>query len=113
LTAASDTDGAAVTLQDCSSAAGQAWITTGGTFKTLTNKCLDVPSGSLTPGTKLQIWTCGAGNNNQAFSISSGKISWGTSGECLDLTDGSVANGNLIQVWTCSTGNNNQVWSIV
>jgi len=35
-------------------------------FKTPGGKCLDVPSGNMTNGTQLQIWTC---NNSSAQNL--------------------------------------------
>jgi hypothetical protein len=72
LTAVSNTDGAAVTIQTCTESAAQQWTFTGGTIQTLGNKCLDVPGGSNADGTKLQIWTCTANDPNQRFSYTVG-----------------------------------------
>lgn len=68
LTAASNTDGAIVTIQGCTGAAAQKWTFSGGTVKVFGTKCLDVPSGNTADGTKLQIWTCSVNNANQQFS---------------------------------------------
>jgi Ricin-type beta-trefoil lectin domain len=68
LTAASNTDGAAVTIQGCTDAVAQKWTFTGGSVYIFDNKCLDVTGGSTADGTKLQIWTCTSNNQNQQFS---------------------------------------------
>ncbi|KAG6812252.1 hypothetical protein H0H92_003708 [Tricholoma furcatifolium] len=67
ITAASNTDGANVTIQDCTYTNNQKWTFTGGTVQVFGTKCLDVPNGSLADGTHMQIWTCTANNANQQF----------------------------------------------
>ncbi|KAJ7692163.1 carbohydrate-binding module family 13 protein [Mycena rosella] len=114
LTAASNTDGAIVTIQACTGAAAQKWTFTGGSLKLFSNtKCLDVTGGSTTNGVKLQIWTCSTNNNpNQQFWYTGdNRLSWTNHGKCLDLTDGSQADGNRPQLWDCSNTNANQVWN--
>lgn len=68
LTPASNTDGAAVTIQTCNNSADQQWTFTGGTITVFGNKCLDVTNGNGTNGNKMQIWTCNANDANQQFS---------------------------------------------
>ncbi|KZS87072.1 carbohydrate-binding module family 13 protein [Sistotremastrum niveocremeum HHB9708] len=114
LTAASNSDGAAVTIQACTGASSQQWTFSGGSVKLFGNsKCLDVTNGSTKDGTKLQIWTCSTnGNPNQQFWYTGDKrLSWTNHGKCVDLTDGNQSNGNRIQVWSCGNGNANQVWN--
>jgi hypothetical protein len=68
LTAASNTDGAKVTIQPCTNAASQKWtFSGGGQVKAYGNKCLDVTSGKNADGTKMQIWTCSTNNPNQSW----------------------------------------------
>ncbi|KAJ6450399.1 hypothetical protein C8R45DRAFT_1043533 [Mycena sanguinolenta] len=113
LTAASNTDGAAVEIEDCVSggSTSQNWTITGGTLQLFGTKCLDVTNGVTTNGNKMQIWTCANANTNQMWTVSGNTIQWTGQSSCLDLTDGSVTNGNLIQIWTC-TGGVNQRWTI-
>lgn len=68
LTAASNTDGAAVTIQTCNNSDAQQWTFTGGPITVFGNKCLDVTNGSGADGNKMQIWTCNANDANQQFS---------------------------------------------
>ncbi|KAJ6544105.1 ricin B lectin domain-containing protein, partial [Mycena capillaripes] len=98
LMAASNTDGAIVTIQSCTGAAAQQWTFTGGSLKIFNNtKCLDVTGGVTTNGNKLQIWTCAAGNTNQQFWYTGDlHFSWTNHGKCIDLTDGSQADGNRV-----------------
>jgi len=110
LTALSNTDGAAVTIQSCTESAAQKWTFTGGTIQTLGNKCLDVPSGSNVDGTKLQIWTCTPNDPNQQFSYTrDNRVMWAN--KCVDLTDGNQAAGTPAQIWDCN-GSINQVWNV-
>jgi len=115
LTAASNTNSAAVQIQPCSSgSSSQSWTNIGGTLQIFGNKCLDVTAGSTANGVKMQIYTCNAGNANQQFTITGDKrITWTGKGKCLDLTDGLLNSGNVVQMWQCSAGNNNQVWNFV
>ncbi|KAJ7848992.1 ricin B lectin domain-containing protein [Mycena olivaceomarginata] len=77
-------------------------------LKIFGTKYLDVSNGATADGTKLQIWTCAAGNTNQMWTFSGNTIQWSGHSSCLDLTDRSVANNNLIQIWACTQGPNQQ-----
>ncbi|KAJ7703936.1 ricin B lectin domain-containing protein [Mycena rosella] len=126
IAAASDVDGAEVTLVGCLNSDFHTTFPNGnitwllpvapltGSLMTFNNKCLDVPNGSTANGVKLQIWTCAAGNTNQMFQNHNGQIEWSGMGKCLDLTDGESVNGNPIQLWDCAapTTNPNQDWFI-
>ena len=67
LTAASNTDGAAVTIQGCTGSANQNWVFSGGEVQLFGNKCLDVTNGVNVDGTKLQVWTCSGTQNQQWY----------------------------------------------
>ncbi|KAJ7089318.1 hypothetical protein B0H15DRAFT_949292 [Mycena belliarum] len=112
LTAASNSDGAAVQISDCVSAgsASQSWTILGSALQIFGNKCLDVNGGSTASGTKMQIWTCGTGNANQQWSLSGSAIQWSGRSSCLDLSGGRLTNGNVMQIWTCN-GGTNQKWT--
>ncbi|KAH6880179.1 macrophage activating glycoprotein [Coprinopsis sp. MPI-PUGE-AT-0042] len=114
LTAASNTDGAWVTLQTCTGAASQKWVFAAGTVRVFGNKCLDVSDGLNVDGTKLQIWGCGPDNNvNQKWYYNKwdNVLEWEGRGKCIDVSDGSDADGNRIQIWGCYNKNPNQIWS--
>ncbi|KDQ24799.1 carbohydrate-binding module family 13 protein [Pleurotus ostreatus PC15] len=112
LTAASNNDGAVVTIQGCTGADAQKWTFDGGSVKVFGNKCLDVTDGSTADGVKLQIWTCNVPNANQQFFYTSDyHLAWTDHGKCMDLTDGNQSDGNRIQLWACSGTNPNQVWN--
>ncbi|KAJ7038358.1 hypothetical protein C8F04DRAFT_359392 [Mycena alexandri] len=118
LTASSNTDGATVVVEPCTTNnAAQTWVQNGQTLLVFGNKCLDVTNGvTNTNGVKMQIWTCtpGQGDAAQHWSITSTKtIQWAGQTECLDLSGGRLTSGNQIQVWLCENGNANQVWNLV
>ncbi|KAK7460690.1 hypothetical protein VKT23_009405 [Stygiomarasmius scandens] len=110
LDAASNVDGAAVTIGDCFNTASQQWSFSGGSIKIFGNKCLDVIDGVEENGTKLQIWTCYDENTNQQFNAWDDHIAWAHRGLCLDLIDGNTAGGTFVQIWECSRRNPNQIW---
>jgi hypothetical protein len=74
-------------------------------------QCLDVTDGVNAPGTKLQIWTCSGGPNQQWMLLSSGVLQWAGTDKCVDLTDGRTNDGNQLQLYTCVTVNSNQIWA--
>ncbi|KAJ7634966.1 ricin B lectin domain-containing protein [Roridomyces roridus] len=101
LTAASNSDGAPVTISDCittGDASSQSWTTGSGTLVLYGNKCLDVTGGVAASGTRLQIWTCTTNDANQAWSTggASGSITWNGPDWCLDLTKGADADGTVV-----------------
>lgn len=104
LTAASNTDGATITIQTCTNSANQQWTFTGGTVRAFGSKCLDVTNGNTTDGTKLQVWTCTANNANQQwFYTTDNRLAWTNHGKCTDLTSGSLVDGtpvSLIFLWS-------------
>jgi hypothetical protein len=103
-------NGSAVVVATCNGSASQSWTFEGGTLRVYGTKCLDVPSGNTTNGTKMQIWDCTTGNTNQTWAQSGSTIVWTGKGKCLDLTDGVAASGTAVQSWACSAGNENQEW---
>ncbi|KAF7369740.1 hypothetical protein MVEN_00305700 [Mycena venus] len=75
------------------------------------NKCIDVKDGVNADGTKLQIWTCTAGNKNQLWiSETDDTFRWAGTNKCIDLTDGKITDGNVLQIYTCDSKNSNQKW---
>ncbi len=133
LTAASNTNGAAVQVQPCTGADSQRWAFTGGQIKIFNNsKCLNVPNGATSSGTKLQITSCsGAASQNWNYDIWTTRIFLANQNQCLDLSGGNMVAGNQvrrsrsaisfvcpdvcmdkkIQIWECSYGNPNQIWN--
>jgi len=110
LTAASEADGAAVTIQSCNESSAQGWTFKDGAVTIFGNKCLDVTGGNNSDGTKLQIFTCTANDSNQQFSYSpfDNRLRW--MNKCVDLPNGNQADSTPVQIWDC-VGNINQVWN--
>ncbi|KAF7364600.1 hypothetical protein MVEN_00329100 [Mycena venus] len=119
LTAASNADGAAVTIATCTNITTlNTWVVPQagavGSISIFGDKCLDVTNGVNADGTKLQIWTC-ADNTNQMW-LPAGQdstITWAGKNKCVDLTNGNLADGNQVQIWDCDAQNSNQKWNSV
>jgi hypothetical protein len=71
-----------------------------------TAKCMDDNAQSSADGTKIQMWDCNGGTNQQWTMASGGTVR--VFGKCLDVTNGGTANGTLIELWTCNGGANQQ-----
>jgi endo-1,4-beta-xylanase len=76
------------------------------------NKCLDVPNSTTTNGTRVQIWDCHTGSNQQWAYSSAQELSvyTGSSRRCLDASGAGTANGTQVIIWTCH-GGANQKWN--
>ncbi|KAG6855768.1 hypothetical protein H0H87_011137 [Tephrocybe sp. NHM501043] len=113
VTAASNTDGAAVTIESCTYADNQKWTFDSGSVKIFGNKCLDIPGGSLKDGTLLQIWSCTTNNANQKFAYTGdNRLAWdNNNGKCVDLPGGNQASGTRIAIFGCTNKNKNQIWN--
>jgi hypothetical protein len=72
-------------------------------------KCLDVPANSAA-GTRVRIWDCNGGANQQWNLNSNGAISNAQSGLCLDVNGSGTANGSTVILWSCH-GGANQRWA--
>ncbi|GAA4613023.1 RICIN domain-containing protein [Actinoallomurus liliacearum] len=71
------------------------------------NRCLDVPNGSQTDGTFLQIWDCNGGAGQQWTLNASNELTvYGT--KCLDVPGNATSPGTRVEVWTCNGGANQQ-----
>jgi endo-1,4-beta-xylanase len=77
------------------------------------NKCLDVPNQTTTNGTRLQIWDCHSGTNQQWTRTSAQELSvyTGDSRRCLDASGAGTSNGTAVIIWTCH-GGSNQKWNV-
>jgi len=76
------------------------------------NRCITIPDGNATDGTKLVVSTCVDANANQGWSVN-GDLTIRSAldpTKCLDLTDGNEFIGTLIQIWDCTKFNRNQEW---
>lgn len=73
-------------------------------------RCLDVPNVSREPGTRLIIWECNGGENQQWSLQSNGEIRvYGD--RCLDAANGRGGDGDSVIIWNCNGGENQQ-WSV-
>ena len=73
-------------------------------------KCVDAYAKGTTAGTKVDLYDCNGGTNQQWNLNANGTITGVQSGLCLDVTGGSTANGALVELWTCN-GGTNQHWT--
>jgi hypothetical protein len=98
-------------------AAGYSTSTTGSTSGALravgAGKCLDVPNGSTTAGTQVQIYGCWGGANQVWTHTASGQLTVTDSGTtmCLDAYGQGTTNGTKAVVWPCN-GQANQQWRL-
>ncbi len=76
-------------------------------------KCLDVPGGSTTAGTQVDIWSCNGGSNQLWTHTSAGQLTVysGSSQRCLDAYNSQTTPGTKVEIWTCN-GQSNQQWNI-
>ncbi|MCF6526071.1 endo-1,4-beta-xylanase [Streptomyces sp. JJ36] len=76
-------------------------------------KCLDVPDQSTEPGTRVQIWDCWGGANQQWTLTSAGELTVysGGSRRCLDAEDAGTSSGTPVVIWNCH-GGSNQKWNL-
>ncbi|WP_309115370.1 PHB depolymerase family esterase [Saccharothrix sp.] len=77
------------------------------------NKCLDVAGQSTSPGTRVQLWDCHGGANQQWTATAAGELTvyTGDSRRCLDAEAGGTTAGTPVIIWTCH-GGANQKWRV-
>jgi hypothetical protein len=73
------------------------------------NKCVDAYGRGTTNGTKVVIYDCNGGTNQQWTLNANGSITSNLSGLCLDVAGQSTANGSLLQLYGCAA-QGNQRW---
>ncbi|KAJ7270706.1 ricin B lectin domain-containing protein [Mycena haematopus] len=120
ITAAENVDGEPVVIHNCNTedTTVSDWTATfairGNTnpspIQIYGNKCLDVTGGVNADGTKLQIWTCTGGPNQQWVNTLDNTFQWSGTNKCIDLTNGALTDNTQLQIYTCSSGNSNQIW---
>jgi hypothetical protein len=69
-------------------------------------KCVDDNALSTADGTKIQMWDCNGGANQQWTVEPNGTLQ--VYGKCMDITGANYSNGTLIELWTCNGGANQQ-----
>lgn len=75
-------------------------------------RCLDVPGGKVEPGTKLTLWDCNGGSNQQWSYDTEAKTLGVFGNRCLDSENSSAANGTPVVIREC-TGAATQKWDVV
>jgi hypothetical protein len=71
------------------------------------SECVDDNADSSANGTKIQLWDCNGGSNQDWTVESNGTLQ--VNGKCMDITGADYTNGTLIELYTCN-GGANQVW---
>ncbi|MFF2148292.1 endo-1,4-beta-xylanase [Kitasatospora sp. NPDC058190] len=103
---------AALSALGGSSTGGGGGGTTGELHAVGAGKCLDVPNGSTTAGTQVQIYSCWGGTNQIWTHTSGDQLSVnGGSQLCLDASGQGAAPGTKVVVWPCN-GQANQQWHL-
>jgi hypothetical protein len=69
-------------------------------------KCVDDNAQSSANGTKVQLWDCNGGANQQWTVASNGTLQ--VYGKCMDITGANYNNGTNIELWDCNGGANEQ-----
>ena len=73
-------------------------------------RCLDVPNGSTTNGTQLQLYDCWGGTM-QRWTYTSSKQLTVFGSKCLDANGQGTTNGTAVIIWDCN-GQANQQWNL-
>ena len=73
-------------------------------------RCVDVPNGSTTNGTQVQLWDCWGGTN-QRWTYTSSKQLRCTATSASTPTATAPANGTPVIIWDCN-GQTNQQWNL-
>ncbi|MCH5676611.1 ricin-type beta-trefoil lectin domain protein [Streptomyces gilvus] len=83
----------------------------GALLNTASSSCLDVPTATHTAGTKIEIWTCGGGANQQWTAAADGSLQvYGTGTMCLDVLNSATSSGSSVVINSCS-GATSQQWT--
>jgi hypothetical protein len=69
-------------------------------------KCVDDNGLSTANGSKIQMWDCNGGTNQQWTVASNGTLQ--VYGKCMDITGANYNNGTNIELWDCNGGGNQQ-----
>lgn len=73
-------------------------------------RCVDVPGGDQTSGTRPVLWDCNSGANQQWTYTPSRRLTvFGT--KCLDVIGAGTADGTPVDIWDC-IGGGNQQWTL-
>jgi O-glycosyl hydrolase len=73
-------------------------------------RCVDVPNQSQANGTKVELWDCNGGSNQQWTSTAAGELRvYG--GVCLDAAGQGTSPGTAVEIYACN-GGANQKWTL-
>jgi glucose/arabinose dehydrogenase/PKD repeat protein len=78
-----------------------------GRIVSASGSCVDVNGSGSADGTKIQLWTCNAGANQQWTRNGN---TWRALGKCMGVAGGATADGSLVQLSTCN-GSGGQNWT--
>ncbi|GAQ50434.1 PQQ-dependent sugar dehydrogenase [Streptomyces acidiscabies] len=81
---------------------------TGGQITGIGGKCVDVAGGNSADGTRVQLWTCNGGAQQQ-WTVNGSTLR--ALGKCLATAGGGTADGTAVQLGTCD-GSAGQNWSV-
>jgi hypothetical protein len=74
------------------------------------SRCIDVPNGSTTNGTQVQLWDCWGGVMQRWTHTASRQLQiYGN--KCLDAFGAGTSNGTQVIIWDCHGGTNQQ-WNL-
>jgi len=73
----------------------------------VSGKCVDVSGAGSADGTKIQLWTCHGGTNQQ-WTVSGSTLR--ALNKCMGIAGGGTGNGGLVQLSTCN-GSGGQNWT--
>jgi poly(3-hydroxybutyrate) depolymerase len=76
-------------------------------------RCLDVPNSTTTAGTRLQVYDCHGGTNQQWTRTAASELTVysGTSTRCVDAEGAGTTAGTAVIIWSCH-GGDNQKWRL-
>jgi alpha-galactosidase len=74
-------------------------------------RCLDVYGNLTAPGTKVEIWDCNGGSNQEWTPTAAGELRVYGGTQCLDATGGATSAGTKVELWPCN-GGSNQKWNL-
>ncbi|MFB9235662.1 lectin [Plantactinospora siamensis] len=72
-------------------------------------RCVDVPNGSTTNGTQVQLYDCWGGDMQRFTYTASKQLQ--VLGKCLDANGQGTSNGTAVIIWDCN-GQANQQWNV-
>jgi len=75
------------------------------------NRCADVYNNLTAPGTKVEIWDCAGGANQEWTPTAAGELRVYGGTQCLDAYNNQTSTGTAVELWTCNGGANQQ-WKL-